>query len=207
MGDTMEFLATSEHKIFFNVINLYENENSRAYYPHPLDEKKIYEKKNTPTFTQSIFLRDNTKGNTAITGTTAGYIIVWDVCEALCKEDEVKTDRRKIKTVDLLGKYKKDKDKKGPSEKDRINILVNYENYIVIGSGGGTVNFYDYNFIIVRWFENICWMVKSISFDMDYAKDKGGYKTYDEHPIEDSANTSNFRCLPFVISDVSATIK
>ena len=40
MGDTMEFLATSEHKIFFNVINLYENENSRAYYPHPLDEKK-----------------------------------------------------------------------------------------------------------------------------------------------------------------------
>ena len=88
-----------------------------------------------------------------------------------------------------------------------INILVNYENYIVIGSGGGTVNFYDYNFIIVRWFENICWMVKSISFDMDFGKDKGGYKTFDEHPIEDSANTSNFKCLPFIISDVSATIK
>ena len=207
MGDTMEFLATSEHKIFFNVINLYENENSRAYYPHPLDEKRIVEKKNTPTFTQSIFLRDNQKGNIAITGTTAGYIIVWDVCEALCKEDEVKTDRRKIKTVDLLGKYKKDKDKKGPSEKDRINILVNYENYIVIGSGGGTVNFYDYNFIIVRWFENICWMVKSISFDMEYAKVKD-YKGFsDERPIEDSANTSNFKCLPFIISDVSATIK
>ena len=195
----------SKDSPYFN--NLYENENSRAYYPHPLDEKKIYEKKNTPTFTQSIFLRDNTKGNTAITGTTAGYIIVWDVCEALCKEDEVKTDRRKIKTVDLLGKYKKDKDKKGPSEKDRINILVNYENYIVIGSGGGTVNFYDYNFIIVRWFENICWMVKSISFDMEYAKVKD-YKGFsDERPIEDSANTSNFKCLPFIISDVSATIK
>ena len=203
----MEFLATSEHKIFFNVINLYENENSRAYYPHPLDEKRIVEKKNTPTFTQSIFLRDNQKGNTAITGTTAGYIIVWDVCEALCKEDEVKTDRRKIKTVDLLGKYKKDKDKKGPSEKDRINILVNYENYIVIGSGGGTVNFYDYNFIIVRWFENICWMVKSISFDMEYAKAKDYKALGDDHPIEDTANTSNFRCLPFIISDVSATIK
>ena len=40
MVDNLEFLATSEHKIFFNVINLYENENSRAYYPHPLDEKK-----------------------------------------------------------------------------------------------------------------------------------------------------------------------
>lgn len=41
MVDNLEFLATSEHKIFFNVINLYENENSRAYYPHPLDEKNL----------------------------------------------------------------------------------------------------------------------------------------------------------------------
>lgn len=206
MGECMEFLVTSEHKIFFSVINPYENENSRAYYPHPLDETRVVEKKNTPCYTQSIFLHNNQKGNTAITGTTGGYIIVWDVCEALCQEDEVKTDRRKIKTVDLLGKYKKDKDKKGPSEKDRINILVNYKNYIVIGSGGGTVNFYDYNFIIVRWFENICWMVKSISFDMEYinAKDR---KFNDEYQTEDSANTSNFKCLPFIISDVSATIK
>ena len=95
----MEFLVTSEHKIFFSVINPSENENSRAYYPHPLDESRILDKKNAPTFTQSIFLHNNQKGNTAITGTTAGYIIVWDVCEALCKEDEVKTDRRKIKKV------------------------------------------------------------------------------------------------------------
>ena len=164
-------------------------------------------KKNTPTFTQSIFLKDNAKGNTAITGTTAGYIIVWDVCEALCKEDEVKTDRRKIKTVDLLGKYKKDKDKKGPSEKDRINILVNYENYIVIGSGGGTVNFYDYNFIIVRWFENICWMVRSISFDMEYTRNKNDRDYYLSNLNEDTANTSNFKCAPFITSDVSATVK
>ena len=43
---------------------------------------------------------------------------------------------------------------------------------------------------------------------MDCSKDKiGGNKPYDEHPIEDSANTSNFKCLPFIISDVSATIK
>ena len=206
MLDVMEFLVTSEHKIFFSVINPFENESSLAYYPHPLDGEPIKEKKNTATYTQSIFLKDNQKGNTAITGTTAGYIIVWDVCEALCKEDEVKTNRRKIKTVDLLGKYKKDKDKKGPSEKDRINILVNYKNYIVIGSGGGTVNFYDYNFIIVRWFENICWMVKSISFDMKYAKSKE-YNKYDEIQAEDNANTSKFKCLPFILSDVSATIK
>ena len=207
MEYVMEFLVTSPNKIFFSVLNPTDNENSRAYYPHPLDEGKISDKKNSPTFTQSIFLHNNAKGNTAITGTTAGYIIVWDVCEALCKEDEVKTDRRKIKTVDLLGKYKKDKDKKGSnSEKDHINILVNYKNYIVIGSGGGTVNFYDYNFIIVRWFENVCWMVKSISFDMEYTKNKGQYSNqyYDG---EDTGNTSNFKCAPFITADISATVK
>ena len=58
--------------------------------------KKNCRKKNTQTFSQSIFLRDNQKGNIAITGTIMGYIIVWDVCKALCKEGEVKTDRRKI---------------------------------------------------------------------------------------------------------------
>jgi WD40 repeat protein len=206
MEHVMEFLVTSEHKIFFSVINPSENENSRAYYPHPLDESRILDKKNAPTFTQSIFLHNNQKGNTAITGTTAGYIIVWDVCEALCKEDEVKTDRRKIKTVDLLGKYKKDK-KGPPPDKDRIEILVNYKNYIVIGTGGGTVNFYDYNFIIVRWFENICWMVRSISFDMEYTRNKNDRDYYLSNLNEDTANTSNFKCAPFITSDVSATVK
>ena len=202
MENVMEFLVTSEHKIFFSVINPSENENSRAYYPHPLDENKIIDKKNTPQFTQSIFLSNNAKGNTAITGTTAGYIIVWDVCEALCKEDEVKTDRRKIKQVDLLGKYKKDK-KSGYSDKDKINILVNYNEYIVIGSGGGTVNFYDYNFIIVRWFENICWMVKSISFDMEKPKNQNKNMFLNQ----DTSNTQNFKCVPFITSDISATVK
>ena len=41
---------------------------------------------------------------------------------------------------------------------------------------------------------------------MDYTKEKEGNKPYEEHPIEDSANTSNFKCLSFIISDVSATI-
>ena len=47
--------------------------------------KTKFIKKNTPTFTQSIFLKDNAKRNTVITRTTAGYIKVWDVYEALCK--------------------------------------------------------------------------------------------------------------------------
>lgn len=84
----------------------------------------------------------------AITATTTGSIIVWDVCEALCDEGDVITDRRKIKTVELL-KY----NKKDYSDKDIISYLINYEQYIIIGSGDGAVKFYDYKFIIVRWFD------------------------------------------------------
>lgn len=203
MERVMEFLVTSQNKIFFSVLNPTDNENSRAYYPHPLDEGKISDKKAVVSFTQSIFLQYD---GAAITGTTGGYIIVWEECEALCKEDEVKTDRRKIKTVDLLGRYKQDKNKRVSNrEKDIINILVNYKRYIVIGSGGGTINFYDYSFIIVRWFDNVCWMVRSISFDMEYTKSKG-YNEYGDEK-EDTGNTSNFKCVPFITSDISATVK
>jgi hypothetical protein len=143
----------------------------------------------------------------AITATTAGYVIVWDICEALCKENEVKTDRRKIKTVQLL-KYKKDV----ISDKDIINFLLNYEENIVIGSGDGAIKFYDYNFIIVRWFENVCWLVTSISFDMgtslNLSKSEINSNSIlmDEKKNEDNSNTNKFRCIPFITSDISATI-
>ncbi|MCQ2819021.1 MAG: hypothetical protein MJ252_17295 [archaeon] len=194
----IEYLVTSPKKIFFSVLDTKNPERTKAYYPNDLKVPDSHVQ-----FTQSIFLKA-TKGNidTAITGTTGGYIIVWDVCEALSKDNEVVTDRRRIKEVDLLGRYKKDKDKKsGNSEKDHINILVNYEEYIVIGTGGGTVNFYDYNFIIVRWFENICWLVKSISFDMAPADYKASKMD------DDGNNTGKFGCVPFIISDISGTVK
>lgn len=153
-------------------------------------------------YTQSTFLLGS---KMSITGTTAGYVIVWDVCEALCKEDEVKTDRRKIKTVQLL-KYKKDV----VSDKDIISILTNYETYIVVGSGDGAIKFYEYNFIIVRWFENVSWLVTGISFDMnkldldDYNKDDDNYSTNNKN---DGDKPIKFKCIPFITTDISASIK
>ena len=83
-------------------------------------EKAKKSKIDKPYYTQSTFLNNV---STAITGTSDGYVIVWDKCEALCKEDEIITDRRKIKKVQLL-KYKKDV----ISDKDAINFLLNYVN-------------------------------------------------------------------------------
>lgn len=153
-------------------------------------------------YTQSTFLNGHSM---AITATTAGYVIVWDICEALCKEDEVKTDRRKIKTVQLL-KYKKDL----ISDKDIIKCLLNYEKYIVIGSGDGAIKFYEYNFIIVRWFENVSWLVTGISFDMG-SSFENMYDEFDEdgNKIDsvESGSSTKFKCIPFITTDISASIK
>jgi hypothetical protein len=140
--------------VFWN-IDTTNPQACRPYYPlksKGSDNKKdgtgqniLNLQKKSVNYTQSTFLNDITM---AITATTTGSVIVWDICEALCKENEVKTDRRKIKTVQLL-KPKKDTS----SDKDIIKIIMNYENYIVIGSGDGSIVFFDYKFIIVRWFE------------------------------------------------------
>jgi len=149
-------------------------------------------------YTQSSFLNNSSM---AITATNAGYVIVWDTCEALCKEDDIKSDRRKIKTVQLL-KYKKDM----ICDKDIINFLINYQEFIVIGSGDGAIKFYNYSFIIVRWFENVCWLVTSISFDLASFSDEN-YEDYNNKNLEkDSNNIDKFKCIPFITSDISAAI-
>jgi WD40 repeat protein len=133
-----------------------------------------------------------------ITATTDGKVIVWDRCEALCKENENKTDRRKIKEVQLLNNNNNPN-----SIRARINFLLNYDKYIVVGSGDGGVKFYDDKFIINRWFDNVGWAITSISFDFEEepAENEG------EEEGQDRDNTNRFKCLPFIISDVSATIK
>lgn len=159
IGADLEILVNGPKNILFWNINPTDPSACRPYFPLKSkgDKKEgassggnantINSKQKSVEYTQSTFLNKSTM---AVTATTAGYVIVWDICEALCKENEVKTDRRKIKTVQLLN------NKKETSDKDIINFLINYNDYIVIGSGDGAIKFYDYKFIIVRWFEVIC---------------------------------------------------
>jgi len=164
------------------------------------DANLLNSKIKTVNYTQSTFLNNSSM---AITATNAGYVIVWDTCEALCKEDDVKTDRRKIKTVQLL-KYKKDM----ICDKDIINFLLNYEEFVVIGSGDGAIKFYNYSFIIVRWFENVCWLVTSISFDLGSSPLEE--ENFDDEKAKifekDTSNIDKFKCIPFITSDISAAI-
>ena len=166
------------------------------------EKKNKFSKNKDVEYTQSTFLNGHSM---AITATTAGYVIVWDICEALCKEDEIKTDRRKIKTVQL-SKYKRDI----ISEKDIIKCLLNYEKKIVIGCGDGAIKFFEYNFIIVRWFENVSWLVTGISFDMTACEDpnkKDFKEEEDNFDMDMDENSNKFKCLPFITTDISGSIK
>jgi WD40 repeat protein len=210
----VEFLTQGKHKILFWNITPDNSDGVRPYFPWKpkVGDKKVEtnsrnhsSKTKEVIYTQSTFLNGS---DMAITATNAGYVIVWDICEALCKESEVKTDRRKIKTVQLI-KHKKDT----ISDKDEIKFLLNYEKNIVVGSGDGAIRFYDYSFIIVRWFENVCWPVTSISFDMKVRKEPTNFliaKDYSQiSALEDNTetgNTNNFTCKPFITADISATI-
>lgn len=81
----------------------------------------------------------------------------------------------------------------------------------MIGSGDGAIKFYDYKFIIVRWFENVCWLVTSISFDMPDMTDEYSQNKFllDDKKYQEgeTSNTDKFSCIPFIVCDISASIK
>ncbi len=191
-------------KILFWIIDQNAANNCRSYFPlgnetskkekqkSDKEKSKMIDRSIKYQFTQSTFIK---KSSMVITGTTDGRIIVWDKCPALCKENENINDRRKIKEVQLFNPSNNPN-----SIRCRINFLINYEQYIVVGSGDGGIKFYDSKFIITRWFDNIGWTITSISFDFVDPSER-------EELEEDEERNKNFHCLPFIISDVSATVK
>jgi WD40 repeat protein len=172
------------------------NESHKSQKKGDEEKGKITDSKPKYFFTQSIFVKIS---DMVITATTDGKIIVWDRCEALCKENENKNDRRKIKEVQLLNNNNNPN-----SIRARINFILNYDKYIVIGSGDGGVKFYDDKFIINRWFDNVGWTITSISFDFEEEPDE---TQNDEEMNKEKDSSNRFKCLPFIISDVSAAIK
>ena len=105
-------------------------------------------------FTQTVFIPNNTQ---AVSGTHDGYIVVWDI--SLIMDDfSQPEERRNIKTVNLMNRYKSQKKTEGQSKKDDspgITILLIQDKYLVVGSSNGSIRFYDDQYRIISWFENI----------------------------------------------------
>ena len=76
-----------------------------------------------------------------MTGTVDGNIVVWDI-SLIVDDNSEPDDRRAIKAVQLNNNV-------------AINVLCLQDDMLVTGNQDGTVRFYDFQFRIKAWFENL----------------------------------------------------
>jgi len=142
-------------------------------------------KKKYGPFTQTVFIPNSTQ---AVTGTQEGDIVVWDISliqDTFAQPDE----RRAIKIVNL---------NKSPNQKNKNNVLVIQDDYLVVGTSDGSIRFYDFKFRVVAWFEDIKTNeIMSISFaNMEPRKS----------PELDYGSEDSFACPDFIVADSSALV-
>ena len=166
--------------------------------------------------TQTVFIPGTDQ---AVTGTTDGYIIVWDY--SLIMEDySVPEERRKIKMVNLMNTSNKT-DPNSKKQAHSINILRIQGDYLVTGASNGSVRFYDFKYTIVAWFEvqvKIIFVVirlqdigigniTSISFSRE-TSERDSIKGRDDDKSEGKSGDAEtpFDCPNFIVVDNVCTV-
>lgn len=155
------------------------------------------------SLTKSVFIPNC---DMAVTGTEAGDLIVWDkslILEGIGEPNE----KRLIKVVTL---NTKDNPFVG------INMLTTvHDQYLVVGNTDGSIHFYDFQFKIVAWFEDLgLSVIKSISFSRRKPRmaiqpqvDLTKFNSKDD---KDAANNKieqvPFECSDFIVSDTSGMV-
>jgi cilia- and flagella-associated protein 251 len=123
--------------------------------------------------TRSCFLPGTTK---AITGTTSGDVVLWDIPGA-----EIGSNQRDAtKRINVSDK---------PAE---VTFIDTFFKYVVVGTSSGAVRFFDFQFRIIGWFEDLnAGAILSLSFANEF-----------EEPTAASANATlaNFSVPRFVVA-------
>lgn len=125
-------------------------------------------------FTMSLFVPDSKQ---ALTGTEDGDLVLWDAVHG-DEEDELNSstllrptgsavpsakgsrfpDRKAVKIVRLTGGSELQR-------KVSLSFLSDMDGYLILGSSDGAVRFYDFDFRLVAWFEDMnAGPVTSVSF-------------------------------------------
>ncbi|CEG43686.1 flagellar associated protein [Plasmopara halstedii] len=109
-------------------------------------------------FTQSLFIPDSAQ---ALTGTEDGDLVLWDIVQMDNGADDPTgsfPERKAVKIVRLAGGAE-------PHHKVALTVVVDINGYLVLGSNDGAVRFYDFDFRLVAWFEDVnAGPVASVSF-------------------------------------------
>jgi WD40 repeat protein len=139
--------------------------------------------------------------NQAVTGTNKGIIIVWDI--SLIMEDFTQPEeRRPIKQVNLMSNNNKIDAMKKNSEEVWIKVEGNF---LVVGSSNGCVRFYDNQYRIEAWFEDIdIGSIHTISFSSETTR-SSKEDTIGEKERDPLAGEP-FICPDFIVVDDKARV-
>ncbi|CAE7264886.1 CFAP251 [Symbiodinium natans] len=181
--DTHEIATNGKRRVFFWT---WDVEQPFQFYSPALAPRDF--KQRIGDYTQTIFLPESTQ---AATGTIDGDVVIWDlslIVDGLSRPDE----RRAVKIIRLCPEVS-------------LNVLQVHEKArVVIGTADGAVRFYDYQFRVQAWFEDLlAGSVKSISFER--ANEDGE----DYEPTGISAGVGvedDFKCPNFLVSTGSALV-
>eukprot|EP00931_Biecheleriopsis_adriatica_P087095 TRINITY_DN61614_c0_g1_i1.p1 TRINITY_DN61614_c0_g1~~TRINITY_DN61614_c0_g1_i1.p1 ORF type:complete len:974 (-),score=211.56 TRINITY_DN61614_c0_g1_i1:77-2998(-) len=182
--DTHEIATNGKRRVFFWT---WDVEQPFQFYSPALAPRDF--KQRIGDYTQTIFLPDSTQ---AATGTIDGDVVIWDlslIVDGLSRPDE----RRAVKIIKLC------------PEHVSLNVLqVHDKARVVIGTADGAVRFYDCQFRVQAWFEDLlAGSVKSISFEK--SNDDGE----DYEPAGGSGGVGvedDFKCPNFLVSTGSALV-
>ncbi|CAE7940774.1 CFAP251, partial [Symbiodinium sp. KB8] len=181
--DTHEIATNGKRRVFFWT---WDVEQPFQFYSPALAPRDF--KQRIGDYTQTIFLPESTQ---AATGTIDGDVVIWDlslIVDGLSRPDE----RRAVKIIRLCPDVS-------------LNVLQVHEKArVVIGTADGAVRFYDYQFRVQAWFEDLlAGSVKSISFE------KANEDAEDYEPTGISAGVGvedDFKCPNFLVSTGSALV-
>jgi len=122
------------------------------YYSPPLSQRDF--KQTVGAFTQSVFIPDSTQ---AVTATIDGDLVLWDrSLVGQGKGNSQPGDKRAVKIIRVSGS-----DRQG----NAVGYMSPSEGFLVIGTDDGAVRFFDYQFRLVAWFEDLeAGPVTSVSF-------------------------------------------
>ncbi|KYO00041.1 hypothetical protein PGSY75_0905600 [Plasmodium gaboni] len=149
-----EIISNSSSKLY--IYNFQKKNRQISHYsPSLYKSNKINEQF---IFTDTCFV-DNT--TTLLTGTTNGYIIVWDYSSIFINKTKHNIKQREYQKFLEIQKNVS------------INILHSYGDFIILGLSDGSVKVFDKELKCYAWFENNqVGSIKSISFQLcDFEKD------------------------------------
>ncbi|SBT76253.1 WD repeat-containing protein 66, putative [Plasmodium ovale] len=143
-----EIVTNSSSKLYIYHFDK-KNRSISHYSPSLYKSNKIHEQF---IFTETTFVENCT---TLLTGTTNGYLIMWDYSPIFINKTKNNIKQRE---------YQKSLEIK---KNITINIVLSYGNFVILGMDDGSVHVYDRDLKCYAWFENYkIGAVKSLSFEV-----------------------------------------